>query len=75
MSVPPDSLQPNQPQLLLVYRQAETRAVPNPLPVAVRWLRPAETQLRFALLPGVYLIELRDAPGRRRWQQVRQVGK
>lgn len=75
VSVPPDSLQPNQPQLLLVYRQAETRAVPNPLPVAVRWLRPAETQLRFALLPGVYLIELRDAPGRRRWQQVRQVGK
>ena len=73
VAVPSDSLLPGQPQQLLVYRQAEALAVPNPLPVAVRWLQPAETQARFALLPGTYLIELRDAPGRRRWQQVRRV--
>ena len=73
VAVPPDSLLPGQPQQLLVYQQAEVQAVPNPLPVAVRWLRPAETRVLFALLPGTYRIELRDAPGRRRWQQVQRV--
>jgi hypothetical protein len=73
ITIPADSLRPNQPQALLLYRLAEARAVVNPLPVAVRWLRPDEVTPRFALLPDTYLLELRDGAGRRRWQQVRQV--
>ena len=75
VSIPADSLLSDQAQQLLVYRLAETRQVNNPLPVAVRWLRKDEKSPVFALLPGTYLIELRDADGRRRWQQVRQVHK
>ncbi|WP_460501655.1 hypothetical protein, partial [Hymenobacter agri] len=72
--IPVDSLRSRRAQQLLVYRLAETRQVPNPLPVAVHCLRPGENRLLLALLPDSYLVELRDADGQRRWQHVQQVG-
>lgn len=73
VEMPADSLSPRQPQQLVVYQLAETRRVANPLPVAVRCLRPGESRPLLALLPDSYLIELRDADGQRRWQHVQQV--
>ena len=69
IAVPADSLLAGQPQVLLVYWQRELLAHPNAEPVAVHYLRPAETNLRLTLLPGTYTVVVRDAPGRRRWQQ------
>ena len=65
---PADSLGPG-PQVLLVYRQLEKQAQPGAVPVAVRCLRPGERAVELRLLPGTYAAEVRDAPGRRRWQQ------
>lgn len=66
LAVPADSLRP--PQVLLVYWQREKQAQPGAEPVAVRCLRPGEQSVRLRLLPGTYVAELRDAPGRRCWQ-------
>ena len=66
LTIPADSLRP--PQVLLVYGQREKQAQPGAVPVAVRCLRPGEAAVRLALLPGTYVAELRDAPGRRCWQ-------
>lgn len=65
--VPADSLRP--PQVLLVYWQREKQAQPGAVPVVVHCLRPREAAVRLALLPGTYVAELRDAPGRRCWQK------
>jgi len=67
LAVPPDSLRP--PQILLIYEQREKQAQPGAEPVAVRCLRPGEATVRLRLLPGTYVAELRDAPGRRCWQR------
>lgn len=67
LPIPADSLRP--PQVLLVYWQREKQAQPGAVPVAVRCLRPGEAAVRLALLPGTYVAELRDAPGRRCWQK------
>ena len=66
--IPTDSLQ-TRPQVLLVYRQREKQAQPGAVPVAVHCLRPGERAVDLRLLPGIYVAELRDAPGRRCWQQ------
>ena len=73
IAAPLDSLHPGQPHVLLLYRQSEWIAQPNAEPVAVRCLRPGQTTARLALLPGTYLVALRDASGGRRWQQVLRV--
>ena len=67
LSIPADSLRPQQ--VLLVYAQHEKQAQPGAEPVAVRCLRPGERAIGLRLLPGTYVAELRDAPGRRCWQQ------
>lgn len=66
--IPTDSLRP-QPQVLLVYMQREKQTQPGAVPVAVHCLRPGERAVDLRLLPGTYVAELRDAPGRRGWQQ------
>ncbi|QKG51301.1 hypothetical protein [Hymenobacter sp. BRD67] len=68
LTLPADSLRAS-PQVLLVYWQREKQAQPGAEPVAVRCLHPNEATVRLALMPGTYLAELRDAPGRRYWQQ------
>ena len=73
LAAPADSLRPGQPHVLLVYRQPEWLAQPNAEPVAVRCLRPGQATARLALLPGTYVVALRDAPGRRCWQRVLRV--
>lgn len=73
IAVPADSLRPGQPQVLLVYWQRELAAHPTAEPVAVRCLRPGETRIRLALLPGTYAVVVRDAPGQRCWQQLLRV--
>lgn len=70
---PTDSLRPGQPHVLLVYQQREWLAQANAEPVAVRCLQPGQARARLRLLPGTYVVALRDAPGRRCWQQVLQV--
>ncbi|RYF52871.1 MAG: hypothetical protein EOO27_27560 [Comamonadaceae bacterium] len=67
--VPPDSLRTGRPHVVLVYRQPEIQAQLNAEPVAVRCVWPGQAAPRFALLPGTYQAELRDAPGRLSWQQ------
>ncbi|MGI4761874.1 MAG: hypothetical protein ACRYF0_14295 [Janthinobacterium lividum] len=67
LAVPADSLRP--PQVLLVYEQREKQAQPGAVPVVVHCLRPREADVRLDLLPGTYVAELRDAPGRRGWQK------
>ena len=69
--IPADSLRP--PQVLLVYAQREKQAQPGAEPVAVHCLRPGERAVGLRLLPGTYVAELRDAPGRRCWQQTKTV--
>ncbi|WP_151087265.1 TraB/GumN family protein [Hymenobacter baengnokdamensis] len=68
LALPADSLRA-APQVMLVYWQREKQAQPGAVPVAVYCLRPNETTVRLALMPGTYLAELRDAPGRRCWQR------
>lgn len=68
LTIPADSLRP-APQVLLVYWQREKQAQPGAEPVAVQCLRPGQSTVRLNLLPGTYLAELRDAPGRRCWQK------
>ena len=68
IAIPADSLLPGQPQMLLVYWQHELLAYPNAEPVAVRYLRPGETRVQLALLPGTYTSVVRAASGQRRWQ-------
>ena len=65
--LPADSLRP--PQVLLVYWQREKQAEPGAVPVAVHCLRPGQAEVRLPLLPGTYVAELRDAPGRQGWQK------
>ncbi|WP_223653570.1 hypothetical protein [Hymenobacter psoromatis] len=66
--IPADSLRP-QPQVLLVYEQREKQIQRGAVPVAVHCLRPGERTVSLTLLPGTYVAEVRDAPGRRCWQQ------
>lgn len=66
--LPADSLR-IPPQVLLVYEQREKQAQRGAVPVAVHCLRPGEQTINLALLPGTYVAEVRDAPGRRCWQQ------
>lgn len=67
LAIPADSLRAG-PQVLLVYWQREKLAQPGAEPVAVHCLRPGESTLALHLLPGTYVAELRNAPGRRCWQ-------
>lgn len=73
LAAPADSLRPGQPHVLLMYQQREWLAQANAEPVAVRCLPPGQATARLSLLPGTYVVALRDAPGRRCWQQVLQV--
>jgi hypothetical protein len=67
LTLPADSLRP--PQVLLVYEQREKQTQPGAVPVAVRCLPPRQTSVYLPLRPGTYVAELRDAPGRRCWQE------
>jgi len=67
LTLPADSLRP--PQVVLVYWQCEKQGPPGAEPVAVQCLRPGQAEVHLPLLPGTYLAELRDGPGRRCWQK------
>ncbi|MDO7873414.1 hypothetical protein Q5H93_01635 [Hymenobacter sp. ASUV-10] len=70
LTIPADSLAPGAAYALLVYRQAEAQAVPNPVPVATQWL-PAgvSTSIQLTLQPGRYVAEVHDEHGKCCWRQ------
>lgn len=73
LQVPLDSLQAGQPHQLLVYWFAEKQAHLDAEPVLVRCLRAGEVPNRIFLLPGHYIVVLRNSLGQRRWQRILQV--
>lgn len=68
LRLPADSLRSGPAWQLLVYQQAEWPRYRTAEPVVVRCLWSRPRQCRLVLLPGRYIVVVRDAFGRRQWQ-------
>ena len=73
LQITADSLRAGQEHQLLVYWLAEKQAHLDAEPVLVRCLRAGEVPRRVTLLPGCYVVVIRNKLGQRCWQHVLQV--
>jgi hypothetical protein len=70
LTIPADSMAPGAAYTLLVYRRAEAQAVPNPVPVATRWLLAGvSSSIQLTLQPDRYVAEVRGEQNKCCWRQ------